>query len=141
MTHPALFVGDGKCDMVMVDFVETSRLEWLSCPVGTRDRFELFIVLKPGTALNTIASQVMAQNIYGDVYFVKLVRDKWAIIEYSDVPGLLDIIMATMTMEDSGMDLDPPQSNVMSHHDQTSEWADGWNDGWRTPSDCGYDSL
>jgi hypothetical protein len=148
MSNPALFVGNDKCDMVLVNFIEVTKLEWISFHV--RDSIELFVILKTGSTLNTIASQIVKHDIYGDVYFVKIYRGKWVSIDYSDVPGVMDILMEKMekiTMDDKSVPeikqepesnkdqetLVPSEMQDGEYYDPESVWDDGWNDGWRTP--------
>jgi hypothetical protein len=104
MLNPALFVSNEKCNMVSVNFYEVSQLKWIR--FHTSDFIELFVILKTGSILNTIATQIVKQDIYGDVYFVKLYQDKWISIDYSDIPGVIDILMErmdNMTMNDKSV--------------------------------------
>jgi hypothetical protein len=140
MTKSAIFVSNDRCDMVTVNIIETIRLQWISWYTNTRDSIELVVVLKTGSVLNTIATQITKQNIYGDVYFVKLYRGKWITIEYSDIPELVDILMTKLTMTDETGTNTPEMQEDCEYYDPESLWDDGWNEGWRTPP-SGYDSF
>jgi hypothetical protein len=156
MSNPALFVGNDKCDMILVNFIEISQLEWISFHTNVRDSIELFVILKTGPILNTVATKIVKYDIYGDVYFVKLYQGKWVSVDYSDIPGAIDILMEKMekmTMgtsvpkikqesesnEDQNTCVHTDMQDDCEYYDPESLWDDGWNDGWRTPDP--YDSC
>ena len=136
MSQPTIFVSSNKCDIIMVDFIEITQLAWINWYSNASTGVELFAVLKTGTTINTLATQITNYDIYGDMYFVKLQRGKLVSIDYSDIPGLIDILMTNMSMADnvsSKTKQVDPKSNDCEYYDPESVWDDGWNDGWKTP--------
>jgi hypothetical protein len=157
MNQSAILVSNEKCNIVMVNFIEITKLEWISWYINVSDAIELFVVLKTGTSLNTLATQITNRDIYGDIYFVKLYQGKCVTIEYSDIPGLMDILITKLTMTDNSFESNPTdyesnptdyesnptdyESNPTDYeyYDPNSMWDDGWDDDWRIPTN-GYDS-
>jgi hypothetical protein len=138
MSNPTLFISNDKCDILMVNFNEITGLEWKSWYTNADTAIEIFVVFKTGPEINKIATKITKNDIYGDVYFVKICQGKWINIDYSDIPGLIDILMSSMTLSKSETPVSEMQ-DAYDYYDPDSMWDDGWNDGWRTPT--GYDSC